>query len=104
MKINHSFYRISAEEDVFNRYYHKPLTSESVKTYSVAEIYRRLKKKNPKSMRNISVQRPAQTLSPIGIEHIHTRYGNLYRMVSRPSQEFIEYYLYSGVCEPLFGI
>lgn len=55
-------------------------------------------------MRNISVQRPAQTLSPIGIEHIHTRYGNLYRMVSRPSQEFIEYYLYSGVCEPLFGI
>ncbi len=41
MKINHSFYRISAEEDVFNRYYHKPLTSESVKTYSAAEIYRR---------------------------------------------------------------
>ena len=24
-KVNQSFYRISAEEDVFNRYYHKPL-------------------------------------------------------------------------------
>ena len=55
-------------------------------------------------MRNKSVQRPAQTLSVIGIERIHTHYDNLYRMVSRPSQEFIEYYLYSGVCEPLFGI
>ena len=85
-KVNQSFYRISAEEDVFNRYYHKPLPGESVETYSAAEIYRRLKQKSPKSMRNISVQRLAQTLSAIGIERIHTRYGNLYRVVSRPSQ------------------
>ena len=55
-------------------------------------------------MRNKSVQRPAQTLSVIGIERIHTHYGSLYRVVSHPSQEFTEYYLYSGVCEPLFGI
>ncbi len=55
-------------------------------------------------MRNKSVQRQAQTISVIGIEHIHTHYGNLYRVVSHPSQEFTEYYLYSGVCEPLFGI
>ena len=86
MKITPSFYRISTEEDVFNRYYHKPLPSESIETYSVAEIYRRLKQKSPESMRNISVQRLAQTLSAIGIERIHTRYGNLYRVVSHPSQ------------------
>lgn len=55
-------------------------------------------------MHNVSVQRPAQTLSVIGIERIHTHYGSLYRVVSHPSQEFTEYYLYSGVCEPLFGI
>ena len=85
-KVNQSFYRISAEEDVFNRYYHKPLTSESVKTYSAAEIYHWLKQKSPESMRNISVQRLAQTLSAIGIERIHTYYGNLYRVVSLPSQ------------------
>ena len=76
MKINPSFYRISAEEDVFNRYYHKPLPGESVEMYSVAEIYRQLKQKSPESMRNVS----------IGIERIHTRYGNLYRVVSHPSQ------------------
>ena len=86
MKINPSFYRISAEEDVFSRYYHKPLPCESVETYSAAEIYRRLKQKSPESMRNVSVQRLAQTLSAIGIERIHTRYGNLYRVVSHPSQ------------------
>ena len=91
---------ISTEADVFNRYYHKPLPGESVKTYSAAEIYHRLKQ----SMHNVSVQRPAQTLSVIGIERIHTHYGSLYRVVSHPSQEFTEYYLYSGVCEPLFGI
>ena len=79
MKINPSFYRISAEEDVFNRYYHKPLPGESVEMYSVAEIYRQLKQKSPESMRNVSVQRLAQTLSAIGIERIHTRYGNSYR-------------------------
>jgi len=43
MKINPSFYRISAKEDVFNRYYHKPLPGESVEMYSVAEIYHQLK-------------------------------------------------------------
>ena len=86
MKITLSFYRISAKEDVFNRYYHKPLPGESIETYSVAEIYRRLKQKSPESMRNISVQRLAQTLSAIGIECIHTRYGNLYRVVTHPSQ------------------
>ena len=59
---------------------------ESIETYSAAEIYRRLKQKSPESMRNISVQRLAQTLSAIGIERIHTRYGNLYRVVSHPSQ------------------
>ena len=85
-KVNQSFYRISAEEDVFNRYYHKPLPGESIETYSAAEIYRRLKQKSPESMRNVSVQRLAQTLSAIGIERIHTRYGNLYRVVSHPSQ------------------
>ncbi len=37
-------------------------------------------------MHNVSVQRLAQTLSAIGIERIHTRYGNLYRVVSLPSQ------------------
>ena len=37
-------------------------------------------------MRNISVQRLAQTLSAIGIERIHTRYDNLYRVVSYHSQ------------------
>ena len=56
-KINQSFYRISAKEDVFNRYYHKLLPGESVKTYSAAEIYRRLKQNSPESMRNVSVQR-----------------------------------------------
>lgn len=55
-------------------------------------------------MRNISVKRLAQTLSAIGIERIHTRYGYLYRIVSHPSHKFTEYYLYSGMCEPLFGI
>lgn len=35
---------------------------------------------------NKSVQRLAQTLSAIDIERIHTRYGNLYRVVSHPSQ------------------
>ena len=55
MKINPSFYRISAEEDVFNRYYHKPLPGESVETYSAVEIYRRLKQKSPESMCNVSV-------------------------------------------------
>ena len=35
---------------------------------------------------NKSVQRLAQTLSAIGIERIHTRCGNLYRVVSHPSQ------------------
>ena len=95
---------ISTEADVFNRYYHKPLPGESVKTYSAAEIYHRLKQNSPESMHNVSVQRPAQTLSVIGIERTHTHYGSLYRVVSHPSQEFTEYYLYSGVCEPLFGI
>ncbi len=85
-KVNPSFYRISAEEDVFNRYYHKPLPGESVETYSATEIYHWLKQKSPESMRNISVQRLAQTLSAIGIERIHTYYGNLYRVVSLPSQ------------------
>ena len=57
MKINPSFYRISAEEDVFNRYYHKPLPGESVETYSAVEIYRRLKQKSPESMRRVNAQR-----------------------------------------------
>ena len=52
----------------------------------ICNIYLRLKQKSPESMRNVSVQRLAQTLSAIGIERIHTRYGNLYRVVSRPSQ------------------
>ena len=86
MKINPSFYRISAEEDVFNRYYHKPLPGESVETYSAVEIYRRLKQKSPESMRNVSVGVNAQRIRPTSGTNL---IGHRYRTHPYPLWQFI---------------
>ena len=49
---------------------------------SSADIFQRLKKINPAAMRGANPASLAQILIAVGIERKHTKFGNVYRVVS----------------------
>ncbi|MCS2593378.1 DUF3874 domain-containing protein [Bacteroides thetaiotaomicron] len=50
--------------------------------FSSADIFQRLKKINPAAMRGANPASLAQILIAVGIERKHTKFGNVYRVVS----------------------
>lgn len=79
---NMKFYRQGPVEDVLRSCYRSAEKGEECELLSAADIFQCLKKKNPAAMRGANPSSLAQVLIAAGIERKHTKYGNVYRVVS----------------------
>lgn len=81
MASNAAFYRRPVEEDVFYACFRPAGESEKGLSLSAAAIFQYLKKCNPSAMRGASAGNFGKILVSLGIERIHTEYGNRYQVV-----------------------
>lgn len=81
MASNAAFYKHAVEEDVFLSCFRRAEEEEKTLCLSAAEIFRRLKAYNSAAMCGVNSQSFGSVLSALGVERIHTRYGNQYRVV-----------------------
>ena len=79
---NLSFYRQSPVEDVLRTCFRAAGREEECDLLSAADIFQILKKKNPAAMRGANPIALAQILVAVGIDRKHTKWGNVYRVVS----------------------
>ena len=81
-KSNLAFYRQGPVEDVLRTCYRLAERGEGCELLSAADIFQCLKKKNPAAMRGANPASLAQILVAVGIERKHTKFGNVYRVIS----------------------
>lgn len=78
---NQAFQRRNITEDIFWNYFRLPQQGEENGYLSAASIFDILKKKCPAIMRDISANNFGRVLVALGIERVHTRWGNLYKII-----------------------
>lgn len=78
---NAAFYKQSPEEEVFGSCYRAAGKGEACKLFSSADIFQRLKKTNPAAMCGALPGRFSQVLIKAGVERVHTKDGNRFRVV-----------------------
>lgn len=69
-------------EDVLRACYRSAERGEECDLLSAADIFQCLKKRNPAAMRGANPASLAQILVAVGIERKHTKFGNVYRVIS----------------------
>ena len=69
------------EHDIFFRCFRLPLEGEEAHSLSAADIFLHFKKHFPSAMRGRTISQFGKTLTLLGLERIHTRTGNVYRVV-----------------------
>ena len=79
---NMAFYRQGPVEDVLRTCYRSAERGEECDLLSAADIFQCLKKRNPAAMRGANPASLAQILVAVGIERKHTKFGNVYRVIS----------------------
>ena len=82
MASNAKFYKQTIEEDIFHSCFRQASKSEHPLLLSAAEIFERMKKQNPAAMLGTTANRSGPFLNNLGIERIHTRYGNRYKVMA----------------------
>ena len=82
MASNAKFYKQTIEEDIFHSCFRQASKSEHPLLLSAAEIFERMKKQNPAAMLGTTAYRIGPFLNNLGIERIHTRYGNRYKVMA----------------------
>ncbi|WP_277464401.1 VapE domain-containing protein [Parabacteroides sp. PF5-6] len=78
---NQAFQRRNMAEDLFWKHFRLPQSGEAGTLLSAADIYNTLKKDSPAVMREVSALCFGKTLLALGIERVHTKYGNSYKVV-----------------------
>lgn len=82
MASNAKFYKQTIEEDIFHSCFRQASKSEHPLLLSAAEIFERMKKQNPAAMLGTTANRIGSFLNNLGIERVHTRYGNRYKVMA----------------------
>ena len=82
MASNAKFYKQTIEEDIFHSCFRQASKSEHPLLLSDAEIFERMKKQNPAAMLGTTANRIGSFLNNLGIERVHTRYGNRYKVMA----------------------
>lgn len=78
---NEEFYRIMPEEEIFRSHFRAAASDEACEMLSLAEILEVLREHHRGLMRNINLSRFGSALVASGVERLHTREGNRYRVV-----------------------
>jgi hypothetical protein len=81
-KHNKLFYRQLPEQEVFFKCFRLPKEGEEGVRLSAMEIYCKLQKNFPAALRGSNPNSFAKLLVGLGVERVHTRYGNQYRVVT----------------------
>ena len=78
---NESFYQVHPEEELFRNHFRAASDDEAFEMLSLSEILEALKEKHGGLLRNISMVKFGNALVVSGVERVHTKYGNRYKLV-----------------------
>ncbi len=78
---NEAFYQIHPEEELFRNHFRSALEGEACEMLSLSEILEVLKEKHGALLRNVSMVKFGNALVASGIERVHTKLGNRYKLV-----------------------
>lgn len=78
---NEEFYRIMPEEEIFRSHFRAAAPDEACELLSLAEILEVLREHHRGLMRNINLAHFGSALVASGVERLHTREGNRYRVI-----------------------
>lgn len=78
---NRNFYKMPAEQELFLHCFRMPQEGELSKPYTTTDLFNYLQKHYPAAMRGVTPNRLGRMMVALGIQRIHTEYGNVYRLV-----------------------
>ena len=78
---NESFYQIHPEEELFRNHFRAASEGEVCEMLSLSEILEVLKEKHGALLRNVSMVKFGNALVASGVERVHTKLGNRYKLV-----------------------
>ena len=78
---NEAFYQVHPEEELFRNHFRVPSEGEMCEMFSLSEILEALKEKHGSLLRNVSMVKFGNALVASGVERVHTKYGNRYKLV-----------------------
>ena len=78
---NRNFYKMPAEQELFLRCFRMPQEGELSKPYTTTDLFNYLQKHYPAAMRGVTPNRLGRMMVALGIQRVHTEYGNVYRLV-----------------------
>ena len=78
---NEAFYQVHPEEELFRNHFRVPSEGEMCEMFSLSEILEALKEKHGSLLRNVSMVMFGNALVASGVERVHTKFGNRYKLV-----------------------
>ena len=78
---NEAFYQLHPEEELFRNHFRTPSLDEAYEMLSLSDILETLKQKHGSLMRNVSMVKFGNALVASGVERVHTKLGNRYKLV-----------------------
>ena len=78
---NEAFYQVRPEEELFRNHFRAPLMDEAYEMLSLSEILGVLKEKHGGLLHNVSMVKFGNALVASGVERVHTKLGNRYKLV-----------------------
>ena len=78
---NAAFYRVSPARELFGSCFRAARPGEEAQLRSLPDLFERVKRQQPGAMAGLNLGSFAQALTEAGVEKVHTRYGNRWRVV-----------------------
>ncbi len=78
---NEAFYQVHPEEELFRNHFRAASSDEAYEMLSLSEILEALKEKHGSLLRNVSMVKFGNALVASGVERVHTKLGNRYKLV-----------------------
>ena len=78
---NEAFYQVHPEEELFRNHFRSASADEAYEMLSLSEILEVLKEKHGRLLRNVSMVKFGNALVASGVERVHTKLGNRYKLV-----------------------
>ena len=78
---NQAFYQVHPEEELLRNHFREPSEGEMCEMFSLSEILEALKEKHGSLLRNVSMVKFGNALVASGVERVHTKFGNRYKLV-----------------------
>lgn len=84
---NEAFYQVHPEEELFRNHFRAASEGEACEMLSLSEILEALKEKHGSLLRNVSMVKFGNALVASGVERVHTKFGNRYKLVRVDTSE-----------------